>query len=166
MMRMQRAQQYVRTSLALFFVAASVGCPQKTAVWIAEGSTARDLVFQIGIVRGQPKAIQFYGMNVYLCASPDQPNKPSLWTVSAARGVLEQDYPTAITYGVVPSGFVEQVPAQTLTKGCYVAAIAGTGAVTFAVDSSGAVTTLLDDGELAAPAKSSDSQPGGVPARM
>lgn len=163
---MRRWQEHVRHSLALCFVAALVGCPQKTAVWIAEGSTAPDLVFQFGVVRGQPKPVQFYGLNVYPCASPDRPSKPPVWTVSAPQGVLERDYPTAITYGVVPSGFVEQVPAQTLTTGCYVAATAGTGAVTFAVDSLGAVTTLLDGGELAAPVEPIDSQARGAPTQM
>ena len=106
-------------------------CPQRTAVWIAEGSTARDLTFVLGQKEGRERRIQSY-VRVDRCGP---------WYRDSAMWIASADT-SRVTYGVTGPGATEQQPARPLVPGCYSVMTGGTGSVAFAVDSLGGVTQL------------------------
>lgn len=109
------------------------GCPQRTAVWIAPSSTSERLRFEIGRSRGKRSAVALSFLRVQSCGfSPAR----TYWSIYSAGGTVSLD---GATFGIVPSGFTEDVPPAPLESGCYSVQITGTGNSQFQVLKSGLV---------------------------
>jgi hypothetical protein len=124
----------LKTGLPLLLLLLT-GCPQETAVWIAEGSTAADLTLVFGRKRHRERRISAV-VRVERC---DDANRGSydgkaLWLVSVDT--------SHITYGVAGPGVSEEMKASPLTPDCYFVSMSGTGSTSFVVDSTGGVTEL------------------------
>lgn len=110
---------------------ALAACPEKTAVWVAEGSTARDLTLVFGHTEGRERRMSSI-VRVDRCGPGDIDD--ALWIVSIDT--------SRVTYGVPGPGAQPMAEARPLGPGCYHASMSGTGTVGFTVDSLGAVTEL------------------------
>lgn len=119
-----------RVPLAILLLALAA-CPEKTAMWIAEGSTARELTLVFGETKGRERRMSSF-VRVDRCGPWDRDS--ALWLVSIDTSRL--------TYGVPGPGASQESEARPLGPGCYLAHMSGTGSVVFAVDSLGAVTEL------------------------
>jgi len=115
-------------------------CPQRTAIWIGQGSDATRLEFLLGRTTGQEGVVRFYTLRVDRCDTTDSGTSAHLWMIGEPS-TGQPAYPTRVIYGIRPPGFAELVPPQPLTEGCYVARLGGTGLVQFRVTSTGAVVT-------------------------
>jgi hypothetical protein len=121
------------------------GCPQKTAIWVRPDSRPDSLVFGLGKARGHEEAFQFLILRVDHCEAPGRGSylATPLWLIDdPLDGSVREPYPTRIRYGFAPPGFHEEAPAASLSPGCYVASIIGTGRTAFRVDSTGAIQPL------------------------
>jgi hypothetical protein len=120
----------IRLAVPIFLLALAA-CPQRTAVWIAEGSTARDLTLVFGEKEGRERRMSSF-VRVDRCGA---------WHRDSAMWILSIDT-SRVTYGVPGPGTSQQAEARPLTPGCYQASMSGTGSVGFTVDSLGVVTEL------------------------
>ncbi|HZG43524.1 MAG TPA: hypothetical protein VEY93_11210 [Longimicrobium sp.] len=111
------------------------GCPQETAVWVAEGSTADELTLVFGRKRGRERPISSV-VRVDRCddANRDSYEGKALWIVSVDT--------SRMTYGVTGPGVFAETKAAPLTPDCYFVSMSGTGSASFVVDSTGGVTEL------------------------
>ena len=115
-----------------------LACPMKSAIWIVPGSTANHLEFGISDKRLGKRPIEWGGITVYDCYTHQGQDQHVYW--SAGRGVKTlREWPTRVSYGVVPAGLDSLRGPESLRPGCYTAAILGTGVVSFMVDSVGGV---------------------------
>lgn len=126
---------------------AILGCPQKTAVWLAPGSSAEHLVFLLGYEVGHPRPVSFYLFRVDRCEPHGAGSHLAepVWFLS--RELVEPDYPpdpAAITYGEPPPGYEASNPAPPLAPGCYLATISGTGRARFQVLPGGEISELKE----------------------
>jgi hypothetical protein len=110
---------------------AFAACPRKTAVWVAEGSTARELTLVVGEKRGRERRMSAF-LRVDRCGT---------WHRDSAMWIVSIDT-SRVTYGVPGPGARSQVEARPLVPGSYHAHMGGTGQVVFTVDSLGGVTAL------------------------
>lgn len=110
---------------------ALAGCPQRTAVWIAEGSTARELTLVFGKKEGRERRIQVF-VRVDRCGP---------WHRDSALWMVDIDT-SRVTYGVPGPGVHQHMEAQPLAPGCYEVMTTGTGGAIFTVDSLGTVAAL------------------------
>lgn len=129
---------YCKLLVAVMLVAA---CPQKTAIWIANGSTTQHLEFIVGKKRGKEEPVRFYAVIVSRCERSDSEAEPFIWSIWETPAAISQ-YPTRVLYGHVPTGFEEKDTAMALTVGCYQASTIGSGAISFKVDSLGKIDEL------------------------
>ena len=129
-MRMYR----LRPACAVLLLALT-GCPEQTAVWIGEGSSARDLTLVFGRERGEEERISAH---VQIDRCEDRDRSPSddrlVWAFQVDT--------SRVTYGQTGPGIMDASPARPLTAGCYYVGVSGTGHVAFAVDSLGRVAEL------------------------
>jgi hypothetical protein len=123
-----------RAALALFLLSLAA-CPQETAIWVAPGSTARDLTLVLGRKPGRERRISSY-VRIDRCGEFARIGYAyeAMWIVGVDA--------SRITYGHTGPAAVEQMKARPLVPGCYHATTSGTGEVAFTVDSAGAVTQL------------------------
>jgi hypothetical protein len=121
--------------LAVVLLLLLTGCPQETAVWVAEGSTTDDLTLVFGRKRGRERTISGF-VRVDRCDDANRSGYDgrALWLVSVDT--------SRITYGVTGPGASEQMKAERLTPDCYFVSMSGTGSTSFVVDSTGGVTEL------------------------
>lgn len=120
----------IRSSLAILLLTLAA-CPQKTAVWIAEGSTARELTLLFGEKKGRERRMSA-SVRVDRCGP---------WSRDSAMWLVSIDT-SRVTYGVPGPGAQEEAPARPLEPGCYYAHMSGTGMVAFTIDSIGGVAEL------------------------
>lgn len=119
-----------RYPLPLLLIALAA-CPQKTAVWIADGSTARELTLVFGEKEGRERRMSSF-VRVDRCGPWDRDS--AMWMVSVDT--------SRVTYGVPGPGTHQEAEARPLRPGCYYAHMSGTGSVAFRIDSLGGVTAL------------------------
>ncbi len=134
--------RWLRYLLVPVTLAAALGCPQETAVWVTSGSVAPPLVFRLGPKRGSQSNVSLGMLTVFRCLG-DDPSRigDTVWKVRSsdtAQPILE------VSYGALPIGFVAAVEATPLTPGCYVVQISGTGRTRFRIARNGIVT---DEGD-------------------
>ncbi len=135
-MRSRATSKWIHRGIAASFALFLTACPQKTAVWVEEGSTAGHLVLGIGSRRGHPGDADIGVVRVYRCdRTSDGPG--ASWLVGP-MGRTEQI--KRLVYGETPSGFSSEQGPEPLTPGCYKVATSGTGTTGFTVDSLGTVT--------------------------
>lgn len=110
-------------------------CPQETAVWVAPGSTARNLTFVLGHKPGRERRISAF-LRVERCGDYARYgyNREAMWLVQVDT--------SRVTYGQPGPAAREDMQARPLVPGCYHAHVSGTGQTAFTVDSAGAVTEL------------------------
>lgn len=116
-------------------------CPQRRAVWVLPESTSNRLEFGLGVETGQERSVEFGGLTVTRCGD-SAAETPPVWAVEAIDVMPDSQWPVRVRYGVVPDGFRERVPAESLGPDCYVAATSGTGIVKFRIEPSGRVRSL------------------------
>lgn len=120
----------MRVAVPLLILLAA--CPQETAVWVAEGSTASELTLVFGRERGRERPISVF-VRVDRCEDPNRGayDGKALWMadINASRA----------TYGVPGPGVSEQMKPEPLTPGCYYVSTTGTGATAVVIDSAGRV---------------------------
>ena len=125
--------------LLLIVVLTLTACPQRTAVWVKEGSTLDNLVFQFGTRRGVPGGAQIGVVRVYRCnGSATGPG--AMWVVGPVGGtanVLE------LAYGEPPPDFSADQGPVDLQPGCYRIDVSGTGKAEFIIDTNGEVSERL-----------------------
>ncbi len=139
---------HLRLSLVLLVALGISACLMKSAIWIIDGSTASHLEFGISDKRMGKRSIEWGGVTVYDCYTHSGQDQHVYWTT--ARGVeAPRDWPTRVTYGVVPAGFDSLQGPEPLRPGCYTAAIS-TGVVSFLIDTAGGVREL-PAGRIGAP---------------
>jgi hypothetical protein len=122
--------------VALLLLAAVGGCPQRTAVWVEQGSTAQHVVFGVADKRGGTRAVAVGVLRVQQCGGPTT-GSGAWWVVGPSAGT---DSLRQIVYGQTPAGWVSEQGPRALTPGCYEVEVSGTGTTRFAVDSAGRVT--------------------------
>jgi hypothetical protein len=118
--------------LCLLFL---TGCPERTAVWVAPGSTAKSLHFQIANKRGGTTAVGVASFSVARCtASSDGGVESTVWALDN----VGSENPMLIKYGEAPTGFRTVTPARPLRPGCYSIHLSGSQRAQFeiAVDDS------------------------------
>lgn len=114
-------------------------CPEKTALWVLQGSVADHLVFAVGKEIGKEAPLtSFPGLWVQTCGSDGNPSR-TVWAIEP-QDSSEPPHPTRMTYGEPPQGYRSKVAAERLAAGCYDAEIMGTGSVRFVVHSNRTVT--------------------------
>ena len=120
--------------LAVFLLSLAA-CPQETAVWIAPGSTARDLTLVFGRNAGRERRISTF-VRIDRCGEVERGGHGggSMWMVSVDT--------SRITYGHTGPAAVEEMKARPLGPGCYYVLTTGTGDMAFTIDSAGAVIQL------------------------
>jgi len=152
-----RPPRYVNALRRLVSVLALslAACPQRMAVWVRRGSTATNLTFELGLDRGRAEPRELWNLDVTECRTGWRP----VWRLAASRALLapegmrpvwdlDPSVPhthQAITYGVVPRGYVEERPAVALRRAwCYEVRTdgQGTGITAFRVLQSGEVEEL------------------------
>ena len=111
-------------------------CPQRTAVWIEQGSTASHVIFGIADTRHGSGRVSIGVVRVYGCEAPDG-GQGAMWVVSPKNGTANVHQ---LVYGETPPGFVSDQGPRPLAPGCYRVAISGTGRTQFTIDATGAVT--------------------------
>lgn len=127
----------IHTALLAVMVAGLSACPQRTAVWVLEGSTSSHLEFVVGRRTGHEETVRFYSLRVERCGE-NSSGKLSMWMIGEPSSG-RPDYPSRVQYGVTPAGFAEQVPAHSLTEGCYTVRLGGAGVAQFEITKEGAV---------------------------
>lgn len=100
-------------------------------MWIAPGSTARELTLVFGEKQGRERRMSSF-VRVDRCGPWERDSAMWLVTIDTSR----------VTYGVTGPGARADVEARPLVPGCYYAHMSGTGSVAFRIDSLGAVTEL------------------------
>lgn len=114
------------------------GCPRRLAIWIAEGADAGHLVFLLGSKPGIEETVQVGVLRVDPCAVVVRDSTTTAWLVTSWTQRVSR-----ITYGRLPEGFTEVVPAKPLQVGCYHATVSGSpGSVRFEVTTTGQVKAL------------------------
>jgi hypothetical protein len=131
----------VRLSVLLVGSLMVLACPERTAVWVEEGSTATNLLFGVARYRDRqgPPLSDLPTLIVQRCTEPEA-DEDVVWQIVV--GDSQPPVPTQIRYGEPPPGYRSRVAPRKLTPGCYLALILGSGRVTFEVASDGSVTTL------------------------
>lgn len=111
-------------------------CPQRTAVWVDQGSTASHLVLRIADRRGGSGKVAIGVVRVYQCGGPST-GAGAAWVVGPQNGTANVQQ---IVYGETPPGFVSDQGPQPLKAGCYHVNVSGTGTTEFQVEANGTVT--------------------------
>jgi hypothetical protein len=125
-----------RAVLRLLPALATLGCPQRTAVWVIPGSTTSSLEFGISDGRGSSKGIEFGYLRVNPCAGSDFGPSGATWLL-AENGVAPA-YVNRVRYGVTPLGYRSEQGPVPLQPGCYRASTRGSH-VEFLVRSDGTI---------------------------
>jgi hypothetical protein len=131
----------LRLSLVLVAAVTVLGCPEQTAVWVEDGSTATDLIFGVGRYRDGrgPPLSNLPTLVVQRCTEPEA-DEDVVWQIAIRD--IEAPVPARIRYGEPPPGYYSMVGPGDLTPGCYEADILGSGRVGFAIAPDGSVTTI------------------------
>jgi hypothetical protein len=123
-----------------------LACPQKTAVWLAGGATIDSPEFILGREQGRAAAIEIGFLRVDHCEALGEGSYPP--AVSAVWFLEVSDLEVSIeriTYGSVPTGFVETAPARELEAGeCYLVTITGDGTLRFRVGDDGRLSEVAE----------------------
>jgi hypothetical protein len=127
----------IKRVASLVLLLALAGCPQRTAVWIEPGSTASHLTFRVANRPGGSGHVAVAGLRVDPCAAAPDYRSPGAWVISGMMGTSDSTH--RVTYGIVPAGFEEAHPADSLVPGCYRVTISGTGRAWFIVSEDGRV---------------------------
>jgi hypothetical protein len=125
-----------RTLTVSLLVVGLTACPQRTAVWVENGSTANHLVLRIADKRGGSGEVAIGVIRVYECSGPAT-GAGAMWVVGPRNGTANVQQ---IVYGETPPGFVSDQAPQPLKPGCYRVDVSGTGKTEFQVDANGAVS--------------------------
>ncbi len=133
MIRLNRNRTF---SLLMLLTPILAGCPQRSAVWIEQGSTATHLTLGLGKKRGTPGGADIGVIRVYRCDSPAT-GEGAMWVVGPSGGTNDV---RRIVYGETPPGFVSNQGPHPLTPGCYRVDVSGTGKTEFQVEKDGIVT--------------------------
>lgn len=118
-------------SLLVLAMVCLTACPQRTAIWLAPGSTRDSLRFLISDRRGGEKVIRPAILRFEPCHASNLPVWVIWDSLGASTPVRE------IVYGTRPPHFGENEPAKPLAAGCYRVGITGTGWVEFKITESG-----------------------------
>lgn len=110
-----------------------IGCPQEFSVWIEPNSTRDTLVIGVSGQRGGSRAVPFTSLVVGRCQSAHVDGE--VWLIERRA---DAPYPSRITYGVTPPGFLTLKGPTPLIAGCYEVAV---GAV-------GTLFDVLEDGQV------------------
>lgn len=129
-------KQVTAAGLCLLMSLTLTACPQRTAVWVRDGSTADNLVFQFGTSRGEPGGAQIGVVRVYHCDGPAT-GPGAAWVVGPEGGTADV---RELRYGQTPAGFTSDQGPSRLEAGCYRVDVSGTGKTEFVIDSTGRVT--------------------------
>jgi hypothetical protein len=131
---MRRALMEVLRPCVLLVVLA--GCPQKTAVWVGEGSTASKLAFRIAASRGGSDGVEIGVVRVEPCSGTGT-GGGAAWVIGPKVGTARF---SRVEYGSAPHGFVTEQGPIPLAPGCYRVIVSGTGRAEFQVSSDGSVS--------------------------
>jgi hypothetical protein len=104
---------------------ASTGCRLKASAWVVSGSRSERLVIGVAQERGSRIPVEDLDEFTITTCPSDRASRQDVWTITATATL--RTIPTAIRYGVVPSGFKGPSAAPTLSPGCYEAFVIGTG---------------------------------------
>lgn len=128
--------RFSRPRAALLAALILMGCPEKSAVWIVDGSTATRLEFGIGRTRDDPRGFETDGIRVFRCDGPSA-GEGAVWAASVdtvGPGPVKR-----VVYGDPLPGWRSVQGPSPITPGCYRAAISGTGRTEFEVKPDGSV---------------------------
>jgi hypothetical protein len=128
----------MRRILSLGVLAAALaltGCPEQTAVWIEDGSTAEQLSFGVGKTEGGAALGNLAGLTVFPCQADGTPQN-AVWVIARSG---EGAVPSRVVYGQAPTGYRTVKGPEPLPPGCYMAGISGSGRVRFHVTQEGAI---------------------------
>lgn len=110
-------------------------CPQKTAIWVRQGSTVHHLEFMLSDRIGGSRPISLHYLEIYRCFPRGAQPRDTMWVLDGDGGTEAR----SIVYGVAPPGFTEPVRARPLGTGCYDVRTDGTGRTRFVVETNGSV---------------------------
>jgi hypothetical protein len=124
--------------LLLTLIAAQLGCPRKSAIWLEGAAGPGQPIFGVGrTVAGRAEQLSFF---VVARCGPDVLSN-TLWAFHTDSGATKL---SKITYGQVPLGYrasssnTSTLSVAPLPAGCYVARDDGIGRIEFSIDSLGA----------------------------
>lgn len=128
----------LRLTLVLGGTVALLACPEQTAVWVEDGSTATHMVFGVGRYRDRrdPPLTELPTFIVQRCTEPEA-DDDVVWQIAIDSS--EAPVPSRIRYGEPPAGYVTKVGPRDLVPGCYDALTLGSGTVRFEVAPDGTV---------------------------
>lgn len=120
-------------------VAVLLGCPEPTAVWLADGATTANPVLAFGKESGKSQPIGLAFLRLDPCAALEQgrypPAEEAAWFIESISERVDVE---RLTYGVLPDGFREVAASMSLQIGsCYTVTINGTGSLRFRVNPDG-----------------------------
>lgn len=113
--------------LSIALAALFLGCGHTYAIWIGPDATVSTLAFGLASKPhgSHPEALNWFGVST--CQAVDSNlgfhERKRIWAVRGWDLPDSSRLIHSIAYGHVPPGFVESVPAQPLSPGCYVASV-------------------------------------------
>lgn len=131
--------RFLRLICLLVWSAIVVGCPERSAIWVREGATARRLEFGIGRYRDDQRGFPTSYLRVYSCEGPAA-GKGAAWIINS--DTAQTHTVNWVIYGELPPGWTLVEGPAKLKPGCYRAAISGTGLTEFQVDPDGNITEV------------------------
>ncbi len=130
------ARRLKQPLIGLSAIVLLTACPQRTAVWIGDGSTASDVVFRIADKRDGNGDVAIGVVRVYACDGSDS-GGGAMWVAGPQGGTVSIHQ---IVYGELPPNWESDQGPKALTPGCYRVASSGTGRTEFVVGADGTVT--------------------------
>jgi hypothetical protein len=113
-----------------------IACPQRSAVWVEPGSTARHFVIGVGALAHGPPPANLYGLTVVRCGDENKLPESAVWAIAR---ISEGSVPDRVVFGIAPPGFETRVQAQALLPGCYRVQDSGSGRMEIVVAADGAI---------------------------
>lgn len=154
-LRWARGQDHAQRVLFAALLTLLLSCRPRIEVWLREPASTGQLVFEFGYSRGRPEPVHLWTLDVTECRTGGQ----SHWSVAINSALFIPDYHrpywesdkgvgtdlTAVQYGHIPKGYVQERPAVPLMPGrCYIVRTEGlgTGIAAFRVMAGGSVAEL------------------------
>jgi hypothetical protein len=115
------------------------GCPQRSEVWIAPGSSANNLVLVVAHTKGGDKPVSIGYFRIVRCELPvDVRSDSASWDLDN----VGSGHPILFIYGKPPMGFRTISGPKALIPGCYRVVLSGNARFKFEVRPDGSVAAI------------------------
>lgn len=116
----------------------AIGCPERRAAWLLEGSTASRIRIGFGHSRGSREAIDFGSLVVYSCNDSGPSPARMLWAIHGSGESTKLD---SVVINVPPNGFVVAKSVSLPKTGC-ISVESGAARLSLQLGEDGTVTEL------------------------